>query len=219
MEYILTILPSMLEGLKVTILLFVLTLGLSLPLGLPFALGSNSKLWPLKAFCKAYIFIFRGTPLLLQLFFFYYFLPISFDIGFDPFTTGVITFVLNYAAYLAEIYRGGINGIDKGQYEAAHALGLSKSQTLFGVIIPQTVRVVLPSISNEAIVLVKDTALISSITVMELLKSAKGAVNRDGTVTAYIVAAVLYLLLTFALTLVSNAIEKKYSKHTEQEAA
>ncbi|MDD4377726.1 MAG: amino acid ABC transporter permease [Eubacteriales bacterium] len=217
MDYIISIMPNLLQGLELTVLVFLGTLLLSLPLGLPFALGSNVRFWPIKFLCKLYIFIFRGTPLLLQLFFFYFGLAIAFGIKFSPFTASVITFVLNYAAYFAEIYRGGINSIDKGQYEAAHALGLSKKQTFLGIVLPQTVRVVLPAIGNEAIVLIKDTALISSIGVMELLQASKGAVNRDGVLTAYFVAAVFYLALTFVLTLVENAIEKKYSKYKEGE--
>ncbi|MEG1164138.1 MAG: amino acid ABC transporter permease [Anaerovoracaceae bacterium] len=207
----------MLEGLKMTVLLFVCTLVLSLPLGLPFALGSNSKIWPIKALSVTYVFIFRGTPLLLQIFFFYFCLAIWFGIKMTPFETGVVTYVLNYAAYFAEIYRGGINSVDHGQYEAAHALGLTKSQTLFGIVLPQTVKVVLPSISNEAIVLIKDTALLSSISVMELMKVSKGAVNRDNSPVAYLVAAVFYLMLTFVLTLGASKIEKAYSKYDAKE--
>ncbi|MEF9922032.1 MAG: amino acid ABC transporter permease [Anaerovoracaceae bacterium] len=216
-DYIFSIMPSMLEGLKMTVLLFVCTLVLSLPLGLPFALGSNSKIWPIKALSVTYVFIFRGTPLLLQIFFFYFCLAIWFGIKMTPFETGVVTYVLNYAAYFAEIYRGGINSVDHGQYEAAHALGLTKSQTLFGIVLPQTVKVVLPSISNEAIVLIKDTALLSSISVMELMKVSKGAVNRDNSPVAYLVAAVFYLMLTFVLTLGASKIEKAYSKYDAKE--
>lgn len=216
-DYIFSIMPSMLEGLKMTVLLFVCTLVLSLPLGLPFALGSNSKIWPIKALSVTYVFIFRGTPLLLQIFFFYFCLAIWFGIKMTAFETGVVTYVLNYAAYFAEIYRGGINSVDHGQYEAAHALGLTKRQTLFGIVLPQTVKVVLPSISNEAIVLIKDTALLSSISVMELMKVSKGAVNRDNSPVAYLVAAVFYLILTFVLTLGASKIEKAYSKYDAKE--
>jgi polar amino acid transport system permease protein len=213
------ILPALLAGTWVTVKLFFWTLVFSLPLGLPIALGSRSRIWPLKALCRAYVFVFRGTPLLLQLFFFYFFLPIAFDIKMDAFTTGVITFILNYAAYFAEIYRGGINGIDKGQYEAAHALGLSKRQTMFGIILPQTFKIILPPVSNEAIVLVKDTALVSVIAVSELMKASRGAVNRDVDMTAYILAAVIYLLLTFVLTILSNYLEKRSLRYDGKEVA
>jgi len=212
------ILPALLAGAWVTVKLFFWTLLFSLPLGLPFALGSSSRIWPIRALCRAYVFVFRGTPLLLQLFFFYFFLPIAFDITMDAFTTGVITFILNYAAYFAEIYRGGINGIDKGQYEAAHALGLSKRQTMFGIILPQTFRIILPPVSNEAIVLVKDTALVSVIAVSELMKASRGAVNRDVDMTAYILAAVIYLLMTLLLTILSNYLEKRSLRYDAKEA-
>lgn len=217
MEYVVILMPSLLAGAKVTVELFVWTLILSLPLGLPFALGKRSRFWIIRAICNAYIFVFRGTPLMLQIFFFYFFLPINFDITLNPFTTAVITFVLNYAAYFAEIYRGGINSIDHGQYEAAHALGLSKRQTMFGIILPQTMKVILPPVSNEAIVLIKDTALVSVIAVAELMKAARGAANRDQDVMAYVIAAIIYLILTFGLTLLSNWLEKKFSKYDAKE--
>ena len=156
MERIGEFLPFMLEGSVTTVQVFVITLVLSLPLGLPLALGSNSRFKPLSFLCKIYIWIFRGTPLMLQLWFFYFFFPFYFDITLDAFTTAIVTYVLNYAAYFAEIYRGGINSIDKGQYEAAYALGLSNRQTLFDIILPQTMKATLPPIVNEAITLVKD---------------------------------------------------------------
>ena len=152
-------------------------------------------------------------------FFFYYFLPIAFDVRMPALATAVVTFVLNYAAYFAEIYRGGINGVDRGQYEAAKALGLSKSQTMMGIILPQTMRIIMPPVSNETIVLVKDTALASAISLGELMKASKGAVNRDVDAMAYLVAAVIYLIFTFVLTLISNKLEKKYSLYDQREAA
>lgn len=218
MAYLTMLMPSLMAGAWVTAKLFVWTLVLSLPLGLPIALGSNSRFWPIKAICQTYVFIFRGTPLILQLYFFYFFLPMAYGITLNAFTTSVITFVLNYAAYFAEIYRGGINGIDRGQYEAAHALGLSKSQTMFGIVLPQTMKIILPPVSNEAIVLIKDTALASIITVGELMKASRGAVNRDVDITAYILAAIIYLAFTAVLTVLSTHLEKKYSKYDEREA-
>ncbi|HHW46133.1 MAG TPA: amino acid ABC transporter permease [Clostridiales bacterium] len=212
-DYIKEILPALLEGTQFTVKLFALTLLLSIPLGLPFALGSISKFWPIKIICKTYIWLFRGTPLMLQLFFFYFFLPIAMDVRLDSFTTAVITFVLNYAAYFAEIYRAGIESIDRGQHEAARSLGVSKTRTMFDIILPQTIKRVLPPVSNEAITLVKDTALVSAIGVGELLKAARGAVNRDVNVTAYAIAAAIYLVLTFVLTLISRWLEKHFSKY------
>ena len=216
-EYVGVLMPSLMEGAWETVKLFVATLVLSLPLGLPFALGGNSRFRILRALSKTYIWIFRGTPLLLQLFFFYFFLPIAFGIRLDVFTTAVLTFVLNYAAYFAEIYRGGINSIDKGQYEAAHSLGLSRGQTMFGIILPQTMKTILPPVSNEAIVLIKDTALVSTIGVADLMKASTSAVNRDVDPLAYLIAAIIYLIFTFLLTLLSNYLEKRFSVYDAKE--
>lgn len=215
-EYILLICPALLNGLKVSLQIFCCTILLSIPLGLPLALGSISKIHPLKWFCRTYILVFRGTPLMLQLFFFYFFLPITCGIKLDALPTAVITYVLNYAAYFAEIYRGGIESIDKGQHEAAQSLGISKARTMLGIIIPQTVKRVLPSVANETITLVKDTSLVYVIGVEELMKAAKGAVNRDQKLWAYVIAALIYLALTFVLTLIFKHLEKRFSKSEEQ---
>lgn len=217
LNYAGVLMPALLQGALITIKLFVVTLIFSVPLGLPFALGSNCKILPLRWISKIYIWIFRGTPLMLQLFFFYFFLPIAMDIRLDGFMTAAITFTLNYAAYLAEIYRGGIESIDRGQYEAAQSLGLGKGQTMFGIILPQTIKRVLPAVSNEAITLVKDTALVSVLSVGELLKAASGAVNRDQNTLAYLLAAGIYLIFTIVLTLLTNYLERRYSKHEVKE--
>ena len=133
------------------------------------------------------------------------------------FTTAAITFIFNYAAYFAEIYRGGINSIDRGQYEAAHSLGISKKQTMFSIIIPQTMKVVLPPISNEAIVLIKDTALVSVLAIAELMKVSKGIANKDVNMLAYVIAALIYLLFAFVLTLLVKYLEKRFSKYDNKE--
>jgi len=215
--YILRILPAMLRAFRATLNIFVWTLALSIPLGLPFALGSISKIAPVKWLCKTYIWIFRGTPLMLQLFFFYFFLPIVFDIRMSQFTTAIVTFVLNYAAYLAEIYRAGIESIDRGQSEAAWSLGLSKTRTMFGIILPQTFKRVLPPVGNEVITLVKDTALVSVIGVGELLKAARGIVNRDTNAMPYFIAAIIYLLMTSVLTFLIGRLEKVSGRHETKE--
>ena len=217
MDKIMEFLPFMLEGTVVTVQIFVLTLVISLPLGLPVALGSNSHIWPLKAVCKVYVWIFRGTPLLLQIFFFYFFFPLVLSIQIDPFASVLLTYVLNYAAYFAEIYRGGINSIDSGQYEAAHALGLSKRQTMIDVILPQTMKAILPPTVNETITLVKDTALASSIPVIELMKATNSAVNRMTDMTPFFFAAAIYLLMTFVLTLIAGRLEKHFSRYDAKE--
>lgn len=222
-EYIAALWPSLCGGLLETLKLFGLTLLISLPLGLPIALGSISRFWPVKALCKLYIWLFRGTPLMLQLFFFYYGLGILAQgsglvfLQFDRFPAAVLTFALNYSAYFAEIYRAGIQSIDRGQYEAAKTLGFTRGQTMLKIIIPQTIRRIIPPVSNETITLVKDTALANVIAVSELLKVAKDAANRDTNTTAYLLAAAMYLVITFVLTLVYRQLEKRFSRH-EQEA-
>lgn len=217
MERIGEFLPFMLEGSVTTVQVFVLTLVLSLPLGLPIALGSNSRFKPLSFLCKIYVWIFRGTPLMLQLWFFYFFFPFKFGIVLDAMATAVLTYVLNYAAYFAEIYRGGINSIDRGQYEAAHALGLSKKQTMFDIILPQTMKAILPPVVNEAITLVKDTALVSALAVIDLMKATNSAVNRTTSLTPFFYAAIIYLLMTFVLTLIAGRLEKYFSRYDAKE--
>ena len=217
MDRIAEFLPFMLEGSVTTVEIFVITLIVALPLGLPIALGSNSRFKPLSFLCNIYVWIFRGTPLMLQLWFFYFFFPFNFGITFDALTTAVLTYVLNYAAYFAEIYRGGINSIDRGQYEAAHALGLSRKQTMFDIILPQTMKAILPPVVNEAITLVKDTALVSSLAVVDLMKATNSAVNRMTSLTPFFYAAIIYLLMTFVLTLIAGRLEKYFSRYDAKE--
>ena len=211
-EYVGILMPSLLAGTWETVKLFVVTLLLSLPLGLPFALGGNSRFRILRAISKTYIWIFRGTPLLLQLFFFYYFLPIWFGeaFRFDVFTTAAFTFILNYAAYFAEIFRGGLLSIDKGQYEAAKVLGMNRWQTTTKIILPQMFRIALPAVANESVTLVKDTALLYAVAVPELLHFAQTAVNRDFTIVPFFIAGIIYLLITLVLTLLFKALERKF---------
>lgn len=218
MGYISQIAPALLKGAVISLELFAATLIISLPLGLPIGIGENSKNPIISGFCKLYVLVFRGTPLMLQLFFFYFFFPISLGIKLDAFPTAVITFALNYAAYFAEIYRGGINSIDRGQYEACHSLGLSKRQTMMDIILPQTFRAVIPPISNEVIVLVKDTTIASTIALADIMRVSKGIVNRDGVFTAYILAALMYLVFSWLCTVVLKKAEERYSKYDAQEA-
>lgn len=218
MSYIQTILPALMQGAVISLELFALTLIFSLPLGLPIALGESTKIAPVRWLCKAYVLVFRGTPLMLQLFFFYFFFPICLNIRMDAFPTAVLTFALNYAAYFAEIYRGGMKSIDVGQYEAAHSLGLSRTQTLFGIVLPQTFRVVIPPISNEIIVLVKDTALASAIALADIMKVSKSIVNRDGSLMAYVIAAAMYLVFSFLVTYLLTKLEKKASLYDGKES-
>ena len=222
-SYIARIFPALMQGAGTTLLLFALVFPFSLPLGFLITLCANCRFRPVKWIAQAYIFVMRGTPLMLQLFFFYFGLPfipgISQYLRMSSFTAAVLSFTLmvaviigfalNYAAYFAEIFRGGLLSIDKGQYEVSHVLGLNSWQTMTRVIIPQMIRVTLPSIGNEAITLVKDTALVASIALPELLHYAKGIVTRDFTTTPFIVAAFIYLLITFVVTLLFKFAEKK----------
>ena len=172
MEYILSLLPTMLGGTVVTLKLFAFTLVMALPIGVVFAIARLSSLRFLNYLMQFYIWVFRGTPLLLQLLFIYYGLGIV-GIKIDRFTAAVLSFVLNYSAYLAEIYRAGIQSIDRGQFEAADVLGLTRFQTMTRIILPQMFKRVLPPISNEVINLIKDTALVYAIGMSELLRVAK----------------------------------------------
>lgn len=209
------LMPQIMEGLKVTLQLFFMTLVLSLPLGLILSIGRISKIKPLQWLIQLYLLVFRGTPLMLQLFFFYFGLPFiaigGVHIVLDRYPAALLAFVLNYAAYFAEIFRGGIIGVSHGQYEASKALGLNSFQTMRYVIIPQMLRTVVPPVANETIVLVKDTALVSSIALIDMLKKAQQAVNRDMNVTAYLIVAVIYLAITLVLTFVFEKTEKKLS--------
>ena len=205
---------NMLPGLQYTVGLFAVTVLLSIPLGLCLALLRNSRLQVVKGLTGFYVWIMRGTPLLLQLFFFYYgltFIPVVGPyLTMGRFQAACVTFVLNYAAYFCEIFRGGILSVDKGQYEAAQVLGFTRRQTNLKIVFPQMLKVSLPSVSNECITLVKDTALITAIGVTEILYFAKSAVNRDVDVSAYVMAAIIYLIMTYGLTKLFNWLEKKF---------
>lgn len=217
LDVIITYIPFMLKGTCMSIVIFVATLVVSLPLGLPVALGANSRILPIKWICVIYVWIFRGTPLLLQLFFFYYFFPIVLHITMNAYITVVITFILNYGAYFAEIYRGGINSIDKGQYEASFALGLSKKQTTVDIILPQTMKAILPPVVNEAITLIKDTALASTLPIIELMKATNSAVNATTNMIPFFFAAVIYLIMTAVLTFVANKVEAYFKRYDAKE--
>lgn len=203
------------RGVGYTVVLFLVTIVFSIPLGLCTTFLSNSKNIVLRSITRGYVFVMRGTPLMLQLFFFYFGLPFLPFIGryliMDRFTAGCLAFALNYAAYFCEIFRGGLLSVDKGQYEAAKVLGLSRSQTMLRVILPQMVKVVLPATSNEAITLVKDTALVATIGITDLLHYAKSLVNSTQNVIPYVVAAIFYLVVTFGLTKLFNMLEKKFA--------
>lgn len=209
--YIGNLFVSMLGGIKYTLGLFVITAVLSMPLGLILMFMRISKNKILQGVTGFYVWLMRGTPLLLQLYFFYYGLGlISPALAMGRFQAACVAFVLNYAAYFCEIFRGGMLSIDKGQHEAARVLGFNKVQSTMKIVVPQMLRVCLPPISNECITLVKDTALVTAIGVTEILYFAKTAVNRDVDVTAYIVAAAFYLIMTYVVTQLFKFLEKKF---------
>lgn len=214
-DYISTVLKPMLDGAQTTIIMFLVAIVLSVPLGFGITLVMRSRFKPLAWLAHAYVYVMRGTPLLLQVLFFCFGLPLLPVIGehlvFDRFVSAAIAFVLNYAAYFAEIFRGGLLSIDKGQQEAAQVLGLSRWQTMTKVIVPQMIRVVLPATANESITLVKDTALLYAVAVPELLYYAQAAVNRDMQLIPFFLAAVIYLLMTLVLTVLFKLLEKRYS--------
>ncbi len=210
MDYILNITGHILRGVSITFQLYLVTAIFSVFLGILGALGKSSNLTFLKKAIGVYTWVFRGTPLLLQLFFAYYGLP-TLGIRLTAFQAASITFTINYAAYLTEIFRGGIESIGKGQYEAARVLGLNYRQTMTRIIIPQTIKRVLPPLSNEAITLVKDTALVAVIGLMDVLRAARQIVIRDFTITPFIIAAIFYLLVSSVIVKVFNMLEKKYS--------
>ncbi|MGN2338350.1 amino acid ABC transporter permease [Clostridium cagae] len=209
MNYILSLMPQILEGLKVTLEVFVLTLILSIPLGIVVALARTSKILVLRKLTGIYVLIMRGTPLLLQIVVIFFGLP-TMGITFDRFTAAILAFVLNYAAYFGEIFRSGIISIDKGQYEAAEMLGLTSKDTFFRIILPQAIKRVIPPVANEITTLIKDTSLVYIIGLDELLKIAKIASNRDVTLIPLILAGAVYLVVIGMLSKLLEKVEKKY---------
>jgi len=204
----------MLDGSQITLQIFFITLVMALPLGLLASLGRLSKLRPLSFFVEVYIWLMRGTPLMLQLLFVYFALPMV-GIMLPDIVAALLAFTLNYAAYFAEIFRAGIQSIERGQYEAAKTLGMTYMQTMRRIIIPQMVRRVLPPISNETINLVKDTSLVYILAMNDLLRAARTIVQREFDMTPFVVAGVFYLAMTFVLTWIFKKLEAHYAKYDE----
>lgn len=208
-SYTITLMPQVIKGLMVTLQIFSLTLIFSIPLGILTSVGRLSKFKPLKTLTGIYISVMRGTPLLLQIIFIFFGLPLI-GITLDRYPAALLAFVLNYGAYFAEIFRAGISSIDKGQYEASFVLGLSHKNTFFRIILPQALKRVLPPVGNEVITLVKDTSLVYVLGLSELLKIGKNASNRDASLVPLIIVGAVYLLLIIALSKVLSYIEHKY---------
>lgn len=214
------ILIQLLEGVVVTLEIFGFTLIFSIPLGLLVAKGRMSKNIVVSSLFRFYISVLRGTPLMLQLLLVYfgpyYLFKIKIgDIALGPFEyrfiATIIGFSLNYAAYFAEIFRGGIQSISKGQYEAAQVLGFSKSQTFFRIILPQVVKTVLPSVSNEVITLVKDTSLAQVLMVTEMFTEAKELASANVSVIPYVAAGLFYYVMNLVIEMIMTRIEKSMS--------
>lgn len=213
-DYLITILKPMLEGAQATILLFLIAIVASIPLGFVLTLAVKSSFKPISWLAQIYIYVMRGTPLLLQLLVITFGLPMIPVIGeyliLDRFVAACLGFILNYAAYFAEIFRGGLLSIDKGQYEASKVLGFNKWQTMIKIILPQMFRNALPAVANESVTLIKDTALLYAVAVPELLHFAQTAVNRDFTIVPFFVAAIIYLIMTLLLTVFFKWLEKRF---------
>lgn len=210
MDYISQVLPSLLSGSIVTLQVFFIVLILSIPLGAILAFLMQVKFKPLEWLLTIYVWIMRGTPLLLQLIFLYYVLP-SVGISFERMPAAIIAFTLNYAAYFAEIFRGGIEAIPNGQYEAAKVLKMTQFQTIRYIILPQVFKIVLPSVFNEVINLVKDSSLVYVLGIRDLLQESQIASNRDAMLTPMFIAGAIYLLLIGVVTLLSKRVENKFN--------
>lgn len=207
---IVELMPQLVQGFGTTLKIFILTLIMSIPLGLIIALGRISKLGFIRWITGIYVLIMRGTPLMLQIIFIFFGLPLL-DIGISRFPAAILALVLNYGAYFAEIFRSGIQSIDKGQYEGAYVLGLSNKHIFFRIILPQAFKRILPPVSNEIITLVKDTALIYVVGLDELLKVGTIALNRTASLFPLVIVGAIYLLFIGLLTKILSNVENKFS--------
>jgi len=201
----------LLSGVGTTVLVFALTLVLSMPLGMLVAFGRMSKLRIVSRPVSFYIYIMRSTPLMLQIMFIYFLLPQVLPFNPDRFWSVIFAFVINYAAYFAEIFRGGIQSIPPGQREAAQVLGYSKGQIFFRIMLPQVIKRVILPVTNEVITLVKDTALASVVAITEVLTIAKKQASGSVSVDPYIVAMIIYLVLNGIAEQACKLVERKLS--------
>ncbi len=204
------LIDQLMGGLKITLLVFILTLILSIPIGVIVAIlrVKGNKLT--KRIIDLYILIMRGTPLLLQIIFIFFGLPLV-GIRFGRFTAAIVAFVLNYGAYFAEIFRAGIEGVDEGQLEACEMLGLSEFDIYIRIILPQAFKKVIPPVGNEVISLIKDTALVYIVGLQDILMVGKIATNREASLFPLVMVGVIYLLLVMVLTNIFKKLEKKYN--------
>lgn len=205
------VLPSLLEGSKMTILVFVLTLVISFPLGVIFGFFSTSTSW-LGTVCRTMSWVIRGTPLLLQLIIVFFGFPFLGIIIKSRLLAVLIAFVINYTAYFAEIIRGGIQSIPKGQWEASFVLGLTRRETIKKIILPQVIQVTFPSIGNEVVTLVKDTSLIYALGLTELMKAGRIAMQREASIFPLMMVGGIYLIMTGVLLYGLKYVEKNSTK-------
>ena len=204
---------SLMGGFVTTVQLFCLTLVFALPLGLLISFGSMSRITPLRALIKIIVWIVRGTPLMLQIIIIFYGPALLWDISLPRFTAALVAFVINYACYFSEIFRGGIQGIPSGQYEAGQVLGMTKSQIFFKVTLLQMTKRIVPPMSNEVITLVKDTSLARIIALQEIIWAGqsflKGSQGISGAIWPMFFAAFYYLIFNGILTVLLGKLEKK----------
>ena len=202
MDYILRILPNMFAGLGISAQIFLITIVLALPIGILLALVRISKVGILRKLAAMYIYVMRGTPLML-------------NVQISDFPAAILAFVANYAAYFAEIFRGGIQSIPKGQYEGAKVLGFTYKQTMWHIVLPQVVKRVIPPLGNETITLLKDTSLVYILAMNDLMRVTRAFVQRDFDTMPFLVAAIFYLVCTAILTKILAYVEKKYAVYEE----
>ena len=212
MDKILDTTLLMLGGSVITLEIFCVTLALSLPLGLFVALGRRSHFRMMSRLLEIYIWIMRGTPLMLQLLFVYFALPMV-GILLPDIAAALLAFVLNYAAYFAEIFRSGIQAVPRGQFEAARVLGMSTPLTMRRIVLPQVLRITLPPVSNETINLVKDTSLVYILAMNDLLRVARTIVQREFDMTPFLIAGIFYLAMTAVLTYGFKKLEAHYGRY------
>ena len=210
MNQFLNVTEQLLKGFGENSLIFIVTLVAAIPLGLIVSMGSRSRFFPLKALTRTFLWIIRGTPLMLQLFVVFYVPPLMSNgsFNFPRMNAALIAFIINYAAYFSEIFRGGIESVPKGQYEAGQVLGMKKSQIFFKVVLLQVIKRITAPIGNEIITLVKDTSLASVIAIPEILMNAKDF-SMQGLIWPLFYSALFFLLFCGVLTLLFSFIEKK----------
>ena len=208
MSYLLEVISYLSTGASVSILIFVITLAFSFPLSLLLSRAYRMHVI-LRQIIRTYTWIFRGTPLILQLFFFMYGLPVL-GIPVDRMMVAYVTFILNYGAYFTEILRAGIESVGKDQVESAAVMGATNGTIFRRIVFPQAIRIQLPTITNEVITLIKDTSLVTVIAISDLMRNVREIVSRDFTISPFVVAAAFYLIFSFMIVYILRKVERKY---------